>query len=129
MDLPTFTNTDGRLSVIEGREDVDFAIERIYYLYDVPTTAARGAHGHRELQQLIVAVHGQVEVRLDDGYRQWSYLLDRPDRGLYIGPMLWRDLVNFSPGAVALVLASHHYDANDYYHDLGEFRAAARRLR
>ena len=126
VSLPTFTDDRGSLSVVEAGDHVSFPIKRIYYIYDTPALMARGGHGHRELQQLIVAVHGHFEIRLDDGYRKWSFHLDRPDFGLYLGPRLWRDLVSFSPGAVALVLASRHYEEADYYRDYRDFRTAVR---
>lgn len=116
----------GGLTVIETGIDVAFPIERVYYIYDVPTDEIRGAHGHRALRQLIIAAHGRFDITVDDGFRQERFTLDRPDLGLYIGPMIWRELVNFSAGAVGLVLASSHYDPSDYYHEYVDFRNDAR---
>ncbi|MFK0247805.1 sugar 3,4-ketoisomerase [Amycolatopsis azurea] len=121
VQLSEHSDRRGSLSVVESRKDVQFEINRVYYLYDLPISSVRGAHGHRSLEQLIIAVHGHFEVSVDDGLNKNSFRLDRPSRGLYIGPMIWRELVNFSKGAVGLVLASKHYDESDYYRDYADF--------
>ncbi|WP_298183201.1 FdtA/QdtA family cupin domain-containing protein [Saccharomonospora sp.] len=126
--LPEHADPRGSLAVVESGKDVLFDIKRVYYLYDLPISTVRGAHGHRMLEQLIIAVHGQFEIELDDGFHTARVRLDHPATGLYIGPMVWRNLVNFSAGAVGLVLASAHYDESDYYRDYPSFLAAARRL-
>ncbi|GAA1078525.1 sugar 3,4-ketoisomerase [Nocardiopsis composta] len=126
IDLQTFTDPRGRLSVVEGGRHLPFEIRRVYYLYDVPENALRGAHGHRRLQQLIIAMHGRFTVHLDDGFRRLAVTLDHPGQGLYIAPMTWREIIGFSGGAVALVLASDHYDADDYFHDYEGFLLEAR---
>ncbi|MDV6011626.1 FdtA/QdtA family cupin domain-containing protein [Haloechinothrix sp. LS1_15] len=126
IELPEYVDPRGRLSVVEADKDVAFDIKRVYYLYDLPNATVRGAHGHRELEQLVIALHGEFDVMVDDGYRQARFHLDRPSTGLYIGPMVWRDLLGFSSGAVGLVLASMHYDEADYYRDYEEFLRAAR---
>ena len=115
--------------MVEVGADIDFEVRRVYYLYHLPVATVRGAHGHRDLRQLVVAVHGEFEITVDDGFDRCRYRLDHPSRGLYIGPMVWRNLINFSPGAVGLVLASTHYDESDYFRDYDEFVRAARRLR
>jgi dTDP-4-dehydrorhamnose 3,5-epimerase-like enzyme len=114
----------GSLSFVEAGQHVPFAIERAYYLYDVPGGVERGGHAHKELQQLIVALSGSFEVRLDDGRQRRSVTLDRPYNGLYIPTMIWRELVNFSSGAVLFVLASNVYSEDDYYREYAEFVAA-----
>lgn len=129
VELNEHADDRGGLAVVEAGTDVPFAIERAYYLYGVPKGAARGAHGHRELQQLVIAVHGSFRVSVDNGVRQTGFVLDRPDLGLHIGPMTWRRLTHFSPGAVGLVLASAHYDEGDYFLDYAAFAAAAREMR
>lgn len=129
VELRQYIDERGGLSVVETGDDVPFTIERAYYLYDVPNGAARGAHGHRALQQLVIAVHGSFRVTVDDGTRQTRYRLDRPNLGLYIGPMTWRRLTHFSPGAVCLVLASAHYDEHDYFREYPSFAIAARERR
>ncbi|WP_420160143.1 sugar 3,4-ketoisomerase [Nocardiopsis sp. CNT-189] len=126
IDLQTFADPRGRLSVVEGGRHVPFEIRRVYYLYGVPDDALRGAHGHRRLRQLVVAVHGGFTVHLDDGFRRCAVTLDRPDQGLYIAPMTWREIIGFTGGAVAMVLASDHYDAGDYFHDYERFLLEAR---
>ena len=120
IDIRKFTDNRGYLSVIEGGLDILFEIKRIYYLYMVPEVA-RGAHAHKELQQLLVATSGSVEVIMDDGTNKKSFVLDKPWKGLLIAPGLWRDLENFSNDAVLMCLASEKYDAADYIRDYDEF--------
>lgn len=129
IDLPRFTDARGSLSFLEGEKHVPFSISRIYYLYDVPPDAERGAHAHKDLEQLIIAISGSFDVILDDGSGKRRFSLSRPDRGLYVCPMIWRDLVDFSPGAVCLVLASKPYDEKDYFRDYEEFHLAAGKSR
>jgi dTDP-4-dehydrorhamnose 3,5-epimerase-like enzyme len=111
----------GNLTFIEGKKDIPFPIERVYYLYDVPASSVRGGHAHKELQQLIVAVSGSFTVVLDDGIEKKSFHLNRPYEGLYVCPMIWREIDDFSSGSVCLVLASMLYDENDYYRDYSTF--------
>ena len=120
IDIRKFSDNRGYLSVIEGGFDIPFEIKRIYYLYMVPEVA-RGAHAHKTLQQLLIATSGSVEVIMDDGTNKKSFVLDKPWKGLLIAPGLWRDLENFSNGAVVMCLASEKYDANDYIRDYNEF--------
>lgn len=120
IDIRRYSDTRGYLSVVENEIDIPFDIKRIYYLYMVPEVA-RGAHAHKELQQLLISTSGSVEVIMDDGQNKKSFMLDRPWKGLLIPPGLWRDLENFSGGAVLLCLASEKYDAADYIRDYNEF--------
>ena len=120
IDIRKYTDSRGYLSVIEGGEDIPFEIKRIYYLYMVPE-AARGAHAHRELQQLLVATSGSVDITLDDGHEKKTFHLDRPWKGLLVAPGLWRDLDNFSGGTVLMCLASEKYDEGDYIRDYDAF--------
>lgn len=120
VDIRKYTDHRGYLSVIEGGTDIPFEIKRIYYLYMVPE-ASRGAHAHKKLEQFIVATSGSVHVTLDDGRQKKTFILDRPWKGLYVVPGLWRDLDNFSGGTVCMVLASEKYDAEDYIRDYQEF--------
>lgn len=120
IDIRRYTDTRGYLSVVENGLDIPFDIKRIYYLYMVPEVA-RGAHAHKALQQLLIATSGSVEVIMDDGSQRKSFMLDRPWKGLLIPSGLWRDLENFSGGAVLLCLASEKYDANDYIRNYNEF--------
>lgn len=111
----------GNITVIENGEDLPFEVSRVYYLYDVPGGESRGAHAHKELKQLIVAASGSFDVIIDDGNIKRTVTLNRPYQGLKIVPGIWRDINNFSSGAICLVLASHKYDENDYIRDYNEF--------
>ena len=121
VDIRKFSDSRGYLSVVEGGLDVPFEIKRIYYLYLVPE-AARGAHAHKQLQQLMVATSGSVHVTLDDGQNKKTFVLDKPWEGLFVAPGLWRTLEHFSGGAVCMVLASEKYDPDDYIRDYDEFK-------
>ena len=121
IDLRKIHDVRGNLTPIEGGIDVPFDIKRIYYLYDVPGGESRGAHAHKELYQLIIAANGSFTITLDDGTEKRSYNLNRSYYGLLIVPGIWRDLGDFSSGAVLLCLASEHYDANDYIRDYNGF--------
>jgi hypothetical protein len=114
-------NRLGGDGVAVAREDLEFGIERLYWLYDVPVGQVRGSHAHKALRQLIVAVAGALEVELDDGHSRRSITLERPDEGLFLPPGIWRNLSGFSPGTACLVLASLPYDEADYIRDYPEF--------
>jgi WxcM-like, C-terminal len=122
IDLPKILDARGNLTFIEGNRHVPFPIQRVYYLYDVPGGAERGGHAHKELHQLIIAISGSFDVVLDDGLEKQRYHLNRSYYGLYVCPMIWRELDNFSSGSVCLVLASNHYDEDDYYRDYAEYQ-------
>jgi hypothetical protein len=110
----------GSLTVVEAERNIPFKIERIYYIYGVPKGQARGGHAHRNLKQLIIAVHGCFDVIIEEKTGRKVYHLERPDQGLYISRMTWREIENISSDAVCLVVASKLYDENDYirnYHD------------
>lgn len=111
----------GNLTVVENGKTLPFDVKRAYYLYDVPGGESRGAHAHRELEQLIVAASGSFTVALDDGKDRRSVFLNRPYQGLIVKPGMWRDLSDFSSGAVALILASDVYKEDDYIRDYEEF--------
>lgn len=121
VDLPKISDPRGNLTFIEGGRHVPFDIRRVYYLYDVPGGAERGGHAHKELHQLIVAMSGSFDVVLDDGFEKKRIHLNRSYNGLYICPMIWRELDNFSSGSVCMVLASNHYDESDYYREYQAF--------
>jgi N-acetyl-anhydromuramyl-L-alanine amidase AmpD len=127
VDLPVISDPRGNLCVAEGAIDAPFDIARVYYLYDVPSGSARAGHAHYALNQLLIAVSGSFDVRLNDGRREHTVTLNRPHRALHVGPMTWREIENFSSGSVCLVLASQHYDEADYIRDFDEFLSVARR--
>ncbi len=124
--LPKIQDNRGNLTFIESGRHIPFDIKRTYHLYDVPGGASRAAHGHKNLHQLMVAMSGSFDVTLDDGSEKKLFHLNRSYDGLYIPPMMWRDLDNFSSGAVCMVWASEYYDENDYFRDYNNFLAAAR---
>jgi hypothetical protein len=126
LELPKIHDTRGNLTFIEGGRHVPFDIKRVYYLYDVPGGAERGGHAHKGLHQLIIAMSGSFDIVLDDGREKKRIHLARSYYGLYVCPMIWREMDNFSSGAVCLVLASNLYDEADYYRDYQEFLKAVR---
>ncbi len=125
MQLPKIADARGNLTFIEGDNHIPFDIKRVYYLYDVPGGSDRGAHAHRGLHQFMVSMSGSFDVLLDDGREKKRFHLNRSYYGLYICPMTWRYLDNFSSGAVCLVLASHSYSESDYIRDYEVFRREA----
>jgi hypothetical protein len=124
IDLPKVHDPRGNLTFIEGGSHVDFDIRRVYYLYDVPGGSERGGHAHKGLRQLIVAMSGSFDVILDDGKDRKRVHLNRSYQGLYVCPMIWRELDNFSSGSVCMVLASNRFDEDDYYRDYAAFMRA-----
>ncbi|MGF6526676.1 sugar 3,4-ketoisomerase [Variovorax sp. PvP013] len=124
IELPKISDPRGNLSFIESGQHIPFDIKRVYYLYDVPGGSDRGSHAHKTLHQFIVAMSGSFDVVLDDGRAQKRIHLNRSYYGLYVCPMMWRYLDNFSSGAVCMVLASAHFNEKDYIRDHGEFMAA-----
>lgn len=115
------SNRRGNLTVVENGITLPFDVKRVYYLYDIPGGESRGAHAHKELSQLIIAASGSFRVTLDDGIVKRAFFLNRPYQGLYVKPGIWRDLDDFSSGAVCMVLASDVYDKEDYIRDYNEF--------
>lgn len=121
IQLPVIPDERGNLTFVEENHHIPFEIKRVYWLYDVPGGASRGAHAHKELYQLIIAASGSFRVTLDDGREKKSFFLNRSYQGLLVPPGIWRDLDDFSSGAVCMVLASELYDAKDYIRDYEEF--------
>lgn len=122
IELPQVKDHRGNLSFIETGRHVPFEIRRVYYLYDVPGGAERGGHAHRQLEAFIIAMSGSFDVVLDDGSAQKRFHLNRSYFGLYVSPMVWRGLDNFSSGSVSMVLASDFYDEADYIRDYDTYR-------
>lgn len=121
IDLPMIKNPKGNLTFIEAGRQIPFDIRRVYYLYDIPGGEERGGHAHRALHQLIIAMSGSFDIRLDDGRAKKTVHMNRSYYGLYICPMIWREIDNFSSGAVCMALASEFYDEADYYRDYDQF--------
>ncbi len=111
----------GNLTSVTNNKQVPFDIKRIYYLYDIPGGLSRGAHAHKDLKQLVVALSGSFDITLDDGQVKRTFQLSRPNMGLLIPAGLWRELYNFSSGSICMVLASELYDEQDYLRDYNEF--------
>jgi dTDP-4-dehydrorhamnose 3,5-epimerase-like enzyme len=124
--LPKITDQRGNLTFIESERHIPFKIKRVYYLYDVPGGTSRGGHGHKKLHQVIIALSGSFDITLDDGNEKKLINMNRSYEGLYVPPMMWRDLDNFSSGSVCMVLASEFYDEADYFRDYNEFLNSAR---
>ncbi len=127
IQLPKIHDKRGNLTFIEAGRHVPFEIKRVYYLYDVPGGATRAGHAHKQLHQLIIAMSGSFDITLDDGDKKQTYHLNRSYFGLYICPMIWRDINNFSSGSVCMALASEHYDEADYYREYETFLQAVRK--
>ena len=121
LSLSKISNPAGNMTIVEGKQNIPFKIQRIYYLYDIPGGESRGGHAHRELYQLIVAASGSFEVLLDDGINKKIVRLNRPNFGLLVVPGIWRELFEFSSGAICMVLASHKYNESDYIRDYDTF--------
>lgn len=121
LELPRINNRAGNITAIQNNQEIPFDIKRIFYLYDIPGGESRGAHAHKECHQFLVAASGSFEVQLDDGKIKKTVMLNQPYRGLHIPPGIWASEVNFSSGAICLVLASHKYDENDYLRNYKEF--------
>jgi hypothetical protein len=120
IDIPKIENSFGNLAVIEN-EVIPFEIKRVYYLFDIPSSATRGGHSHKNLQQVLIAISGSFDVVLNNGKVEKTITLNKPNKGLLIESNIWRELENFSSGAVCLVLASAIFDESDYIRDFDEF--------
>ena len=121
IQFPKIQNRAGNITPIQNNIEVPFEIKRVYYLYDVPGGESRGAHAHKELEQLIIAASGSFDVTIDDGKNKKTISLNRPNFGLHLKPGMWRELSNFSSGSICLVLASLLYDEADYIRDYDQF--------
>ena len=121
INLPKIHDPRGNLTFIEGTKHIPFDIKRVYYLYDVPGGAERGGHAHKDLHQIIIAIAGSFDVVINDGSDTQRFHLNRSYFGLYVCPMIWRELDNFSSGSVCLVLASDYFSEADYIRDFTQF--------
>ena len=124
IELPRVPDTRGNLTFVESGRHVPFDLKRVYYLYDVPGGASRAGHAHKQLQQVLIAMSGSFDVLIDDGKSKKKIHLNRSYFGLYIPSMVWREIDNFSSGAVCMALASHFYDESDNYRSYASFAAA-----
>lgn len=122
IDIPEITAPDGSgtLAVVE-KDCIPFQIKRVYYLYNVPASATRGGHAHKKLLQCLVALNGSFTIKLNDGNSETSYTLDSPNKALFIPNKIWRDMENFSKGAICLSLVSEEYDEADYIRNYKDF--------
>ena len=120
--LPKIHNEAGNITALENNKNIPFDVKRVYYLYDVPGGAERGGHAHKNLQQFIMALSGSFDVLIDDGINKKVVHLNRPYIGLHIVAGIWRELINFSSGAICLVLASEKYTEEDYFRDFAAFK-------
>ena len=125
IELPRVPDARGNLTFVESGRHIPFDLRRVYYLYDVPGGAARAGHAHRRLQQVLIAMSGSFDVLLDDGRGKKKFHLNRSYFGLYIPSMVWREIDNFSSGAVCMALASDFYDESDYFRTYDSFSDAA----
>lgn len=114
----------GQLIALEESKEIPFEIKRVYYMYDTGADIHRGLHSHRTLEQILICIHGSCKVILDNGVDKNEILLDKPYEGIYVGPDIWREMCDFSPDAVLLVLASQVYDENDYIRNYDLFKAS-----
>lgn len=121
IDLPKITDANGNLTFVESCKHVPFDIKRVFYLYDVPGGSYRGAHAHKKLHQFIIAMSGSFDIEIDNGSQKNRFNLNRPYFGLYLPPMHWTFLDNFSSGATCMVLASDNYYESDYIRDYNDF--------
>ena len=127
IELPKISDPRGNLTFVESGRHIPFDIRRVYYLYDVPGGSERGGHAHKALLQLIIAISGSFDIHLDDGFEKKSVHMNRSYQGLFVCPMIWREIDNFSSGAVCMVLASDYYDELDYYRNYHQFVSDTRR--
>ena len=124
LELPKITDARGNLTYVEQQRHVPFDIKRIFFLYDVPTGADRGAHAHRQHHQFLICLAGSFDVEVDDGSGQRLIHLNRPWKGLHVPPMIWAAEKNFDPGSVCLVLSSDLFAEDDYIRDYHDYLAA-----
>ena len=121
LDIPTINDARGNLAVIE-KDILPYPIKRVYYLFDVPSNSFRGGHAHKEQLEFLIALSGSFTVTLDDGQSKKSFLLNKPNKGLLLPTGIWRELEDFSSGAICLVLSSGEFEEDDYIRDYRSFK-------
>lgn len=126
MEIKTITfqphgDDRGQLVAVEQLKDVPFDIKRVYYMYDTGENVVRGKHAHKSLQQVLICVHGSCKIKLDNGTETETVILNKPNEGLYVSNILWREMYDFTPGTVLMVLASELYDESDYIRNYEEY--------
>ena len=119
--FPQHGDARGNLVALEELKDIPFEIKRIYYMYDTLSGVIRGKHAHKALEQVLICIHGSCKISMDNGHEKEEVLLDKPYEGLYLRNNIWREMYEFSPDAVLMVLASEYYDENDYVRNYEEF--------
>jgi len=122
IEFPKIHDTRGNLTFIESNKTIPYKVQRVYYLYDIPSGETRAGHAHKALKQVLIAISGSFDVYLDDGTSKKKYHLNRPNYGLYITPLVWRVIKNFSSGAVCLSIVSEYYDESDYIRKYEDFK-------
>lgn len=122
IEVPKISDRSGNISIIEGLKNIPFETKRVFYLYDIPAGESRGAHAHKECHQFLIAASGSFEVEIDDGVSRRIVSLNKPYYGLHIPPGIWAHELNFSSGAICLVLASDKFNANDYIRDYDGYK-------
>jgi len=122
--FPRIESRSGNITAVQNQVEIPFDIKRVYYLYDIPGGEDRGAHAHKQLEQIIIAASGSFDVMIDDGESKKTILLNRPYFGLHVKSGIWRDIFGFSSGAICLVLASEIYQESDYIRDYNEFKSS-----
>lgn len=126
VDFNVIKDSRGKMIPLEYPKQLEFPLKRIYYIYEVDKNARRGYHSHNDLEQILIAVHGKVKILVKTPYEEEVVELNSSDKGLYIGPMVWREMFDFEDEAVLLVLASHEYDESDYIRDYEEYEKQAK---
>lgn len=124
IDIPTIRDSRGDLTVIEEGLNIAFAIKRVFFIHNIPTWSERGGHTNKQVEELIIAVRGRFKVELNDASTTHDICMDSPNKGLYIGPMVWRTFKEYEEDSICLVLASNKYDELDYIRNYGEYRSA-----
>lgn len=126
IEFPIISDIRGNLIFMENIRHIPFDIKRIFYVFEVPTDVRRGGHAHKTVREVIIPLVGSIDISVDDGYTNDTFHLNKPSQGLYVSSMIWRELYNYSPGSILLVLASTPYDPSDYYKTYQEFLGVLR---